>query len=163
MMCRTGLGWDQHMFTPGRPLILGGVVIPFDQGLKGHSDGDVVLHALADALLGAIGAGDIGSLFPPDDPQWEGVSSDRFVLHALEELKRTGYRIENVDLVMIAETPRLSKHIPAIRQHIAALLGIAEERVNVKAKSPETLGDIGRGRGIRALCLAHLTGAETST
>ncbi len=148
---RIGNGFDVHAFGPGDHVVLGGVRIPFDRGLEAHSDGDVVLHALCDALLGALALGDIGHHFPPDDPQWAGADS-RALLRAVQALvKQAGYGVGNVDATVICERPKLAPHIPAMREHIAADLGIAKDRVSVKATTTERLGFTGRGEGIAAM------------
>lgn len=148
---RIGNGFDVHAFGPGDHVVLGGVRIPFDRGLEAHSDGDVVLHALCDALLGALALGDIGHHFPPDDPQWAGADS-RALLRAVQALvKKAGYGVGNVDATVICERPKLAPHIQAMREHIAADLGIAKDRVSVKATTTERLGFTGRGEGIAAM------------
>ncbi len=147
---RVGLGHDRHRLIAGRPLILGGVTIPFDFGLDGHSDADVLLHAITDALLGAVGAGDIGELFPNTDPQWKNADSVVFLQAALGEVRRRGYEIGNVDCTLHAERPKLSPHKEAIAGRLAELLGIGRDQVNVKAKTGEKVGPIGRGEAIDA-------------
>lgn len=147
---RTGLGFDVHAFAEGESLWLGGVEIAHERGLKGHSDADVALHALTDALLGAIGAGDIGDHFPPSDPQWKGAPSSRFVEHALGLVEARGGRVGNADLTIVCEAPRIGPHKPAMRERIAALLRVDPERVSVKATTTERLGFTGRGEGIAA-------------
>ena len=153
---RTGLGFDVHRLAPGEELWLGGVRIEHDMGLAGHSDADVALHALVDAILGAIGDGDIGSHFPPSDPQWKGASSDRFVTHAATLATEVGYAIGNVDLTIICEAPKIGPHREAMRARIAALLGIDTGQVSVKATTTERLGLTGRGEGIAAQAIATL-------
>jgi 2-C-methyl-D-erythritol 2,4-cyclodiphosphate synthase len=149
-MNRIGFGYDSHRFAPDCPLVLGGVEVPHDQGLAGHSDADALLHALTDALLGAIGAGDIGRLFPPSDPQWANADSAIFVRRAMQLLAGRKARVVNCDLTILAETPRISPHAPQMAQTIAALLGVEPDRVNVKGKTNEQMGWIGRGEGIAA-------------
>lgn len=137
---RIGFGWDSHEFSPGIPLKIGGIVIPHDKGLAGHSDGDVLLHALTDALLGAVAAGDIGNYFPPTDPQWKGAESAVFVRQAMKHIRDAGYVVGNVDGTLILAAPRIGPHALAIRQSVAALLGIRPEQVGIKAKTPEGMG-----------------------
>jgi 2-C-methyl-D-erythritol 2,4-cyclodiphosphate synthase len=140
---RIGFGWDSHEFKPGIPLKIGGVALPHNKGLGGHSDGDVLLHAVTDALLGAIGAPDIGTLFPPSDPQWKGADSAVFLNEALKRVRSAGYAIGNVDSSLILLAPRLGPHAGAIRAHLAKLLGIATDCVGLKAKTPEGIGTDG--------------------
>lgn len=154
MTARTGFGFDVHAFAEGESLWLGGVEIAHDRGLKGHSDADVGLHAVTDALLGAIAAGDIGDHFPPSDPQWRGAPSARFVEHARELVEARGGRIDHVDLTLICEAPRIGPHREAMRARIAALLRVGVERVSVKATTTERLGFTGRGEGIAAQAVA---------
>jgi 2-C-methyl-D-erythritol 2,4-cyclodiphosphate synthase len=137
---RIGFGWDSHEFKPGIPLKIGGVALPHNKGLGGHSDGDVLLHAITDALLGAIGAPDIGTLFPPSDPQWKGADSVVFLNEALKRIRSAGYGIGNVDSSLILLAPKLGPHAGAIRAHVAKLLGIAADCVGLKAKTPEGIG-----------------------
>lgn len=137
---RIGFGFDSHQFQPGIPLRIGGVVIPHDQGLAGHSDGDVLLHALTDALLGAVGAGDIGAFFPPSDPKWRGADSALFVRQALQQVARAGYAVANVDSTLILAAPRIGPHARKIQASVAKLLGVAPAAVGIKAKTPEGLG-----------------------
>jgi 2-C-methyl-D-erythritol 4-phosphate cytidylyltransferase/2-C-methyl-D-erythritol 2,4-cyclodiphosphate synthase len=151
---RTGQGIDVHRLVPGRRLVLGGLEIPSELGLDGHSDADVVLHALTDALLGTIGAGDIGSHFPPTDPRWRDADSSLFVRHALALLAERGGRVEHVDVTILAERPRIAPHRAAMRARLAELLGLGEEAVSVKATTTEGLGFTGRGEGILASVLA---------
>src|SRR5881227_1426640 len=137
---RIGYGWDSHEFKKGVPLRIGGVELKHTHGLAGHSDGDVLLHALTDALLGAIAAGDIGSFFPPSDPKWKGADSAIFLAEALKQVKSAGYRIENVDSTLILAVPKIGPHAKAIQKRVAELLGIAPNAVGVKAKTPEGMG-----------------------
>ncbi len=137
---RIGLGWDSHEFQPGIPLKIGGVVIPHDRGLAGHSDGDVLLHALTDALLGAIAAGDIGTYFPPNDPKWKGADSAVFVQEAMKQIEAAGYVVGNVDSTLILAAPKIGPHAKAIQQHLAELLGVDSSRIGIKAKTPEGMG-----------------------
>lgn len=137
---RIGLGFDSHEFRPGIPLKIGGVVIPHEAGLAGHSDGDVLLHALTDALLGAVAAGDIGAYFPPSDPKWQGADSALFVREALKQVARAGYAVANVDSTLILAAPKIGPHAKKIQAVVAKLLGIAPSAVGIKAKTPEGLG-----------------------
>jgi 2-C-methyl-D-erythritol 4-phosphate cytidylyltransferase/2-C-methyl-D-erythritol 2,4-cyclodiphosphate synthase len=147
---RTGLGFDVHAFAAGRPLILCGVQIPHDQGLAGHSDADVAFHAVTDAILGTIGAGDIGTHFPPSDPRWRDADSARFLRHAGELLAARGGRIENVDLVIVCERPKIGPHRDAMTARLAEVLGLGRDQVSIKATTSERLGFTGRGEGIAA-------------
>jgi len=156
-MFRIGQGYDSHRFVDGRPLMLGGVQIDHPQGLAGHSDGDAMLHALTDAILGAIGAGDIGEQFPDTDPQYAGADSAAFVAKALAMAKEKGFGVVNCDLTVIAESPRLGPHKDAIRRRVAELLGVGPHVVSVKAKSNEGMGFIGRGEGLAAMAAVLLT------
>jgi len=137
---RIGFGWDSHEFRSGVPLKIGGVLLPHDQGLAGHSDGDVLLHALTDALLGSVAAGDIGGFFPPSDPRWKGADSAVFVAEALRQVRRAGYAVANVDSTLILAAPKIGPHAGKIQAHVAELLGIKPEQVGVKAKTPEGMG-----------------------
>ena len=150
---RAGIGYDVHRFADGRPLVLGGVSIEGERGLAGHSDADVLLHAIIDALLGAAGLGDIGTHFPDADPQWQEADSALLLDRALALVREAGYAPENVDATVICERPRLAPHIPAMRERIAALTGLQESAVNIKAKTNEGLGEIGRGEAIAALAV----------
>jgi 2-C-methyl-D-erythritol 4-phosphate cytidylyltransferase/2-C-methyl-D-erythritol 2,4-cyclodiphosphate synthase len=151
---RTAFGFDVHGFGPGNAVMLGGVAIPHAQALAGHSDADVALHALTDALLGTIGAGDIGQHFPPSDPQWRGASSDRFLRHAVELVTSRGGRIVHLDLTLICEAPRIGPHRDAMVASISRIAGIGRERVSVKATTTEGLGFTGRREGIAAQAVA---------
>jgi len=137
---RIGYGWDSHEFKSGIPLKIGGVEIPHPQGLGGHSDGDVLLHALTDALLGALAAPDIGTLFSPSDSRWKGADSVLFLEEALRRVREAGYRIVNVDSTLILAHPKIVPHAPAIREHLSKLLGIGGEDIGIKAKTPEGMG-----------------------
>ncbi len=139
MNTRIGFGWDSHAFAPGIPLRLGGMSIDHPQGLAGHSDGDVVLHAITDALLGAVAAGDIGSFFPPGDPRWKDADSAIFLQLALEELLHAGYRIVNIDTTLILAAPKIAPIAGEMRARLADLLGVEMEQVSIKAKTPEGL------------------------
>lgn len=151
---RTGTGFDVHRFGPGDHVMLCGVAIPHDQGLLGHSDADVGLHALTDAILGAIAAGDIGQHFPPGDPQWRGAASDAFLRHAANLVAARGGRIVNLDVTLICERPKVGPHRPAMAARIAAILDLPADRVGVKATTTEGLGFPGRGEGIAAQAVA---------
>lgn len=157
MTSRTGLGFDVHAFADGEDLWLGGIRIPHSRGLKGHSDADVVLHALTDALLGAIGAGDIGDHFPPSDPKWRGAPSSQFVEHARALADHAGARIDHVDISIICEAPRIGPHREAMRAHVAALLRLPTGSVSIKATTTEGLGFTGRGEGIAAQAVATIS------
>jgi 2-C-methyl-D-erythritol 2,4-cyclodiphosphate synthase len=148
---RTGIGLDTHRFEPGRPLILGGVQIPHDQGLAGYSDADVLAHAVIDALLGAAGRGDIGEHFPDTDPRYAGADSLALLRDVVAEL---GATVVNVDATVMMERPKLGPHKAAIRASLAAVLGIAEHAVNVKATTGEGMGFVGRGEGVAAIAVA---------
>jgi 2-C-methyl-D-erythritol 4-phosphate cytidylyltransferase/2-C-methyl-D-erythritol 2,4-cyclodiphosphate synthase len=156
---RVGTGFDVHRLAEGEDLWLCGVRIEHDQGLAGHSDADVAIHALVDALLGAVGAGDIGDHFPPSDPQWRGASSDRFLSHAVKLVGEAGYSIANVDLTLICEAPRIGPHRPAMRARLAELLGVDLAAVSVKATTTERLGFTGRSEGIAAQAVATVARA----
>lgn len=154
-MIRIGQGWDVHRLVEGRPLVLGGVTVPHDKGLLGHSDADALLHAITDALLGAAGLGDIGSHFPDTDPAFHGVDSRILLRETVARLARRGWRVVNVDSTVIAQRPKLASHIPAMRAHIATDLRLDMDAVNIKAKTSEKLGHLGREEGIaaQAVCL----------
>jgi 2-C-methyl-D-erythritol 2,4-cyclodiphosphate synthase len=137
---RIGYGWDSHEFRAGVPLKIGGVELPHHQGLAGHSDGDVLLHALTDALLGAIAAGDIGGFFPPSDPKWKGADSAIFLAEAVKQVRKAGYVVANVDSTLILAAPQIRPHAKAIQARVAELLGVAPMQVGVKAKTPEGMG-----------------------
>ena len=137
---RIGYGWDSHEFKDGIPLKIGGVVIPFSKGLSGHSDGDVLLHALTDALLGAVAAGDIGGYFPPSDPKWKGADSIIFIREAVRQVQRAGYVVANVDSTLILEEPKIGPHSSRIQARVAELLDIQADQVGIKAKTPEGMG-----------------------
>jgi 2-C-methyl-D-erythritol 2,4-cyclodiphosphate synthase len=137
---RIGYGWDSHEFRDGVPLKIGGVELAHHQGLAGHSDGDVLLHALTDALLGAVAAGDIGGFFPPSDPKWKGADSAIFLKKALVQVRRAGYSVANVDSTLILAAPRIGPHARRIQKRVAELLSVKPDRVGVKAKTPEGMG-----------------------
>ncbi|MBP3685245.1 MAG: 2-C-methyl-D-erythritol 2,4-cyclodiphosphate synthase [Oscillospiraceae bacterium] len=152
---RIGHGYDVHKLVEGRDLILGGVKIDYEKGLLGHSDADVLLHAVSDALLGAAGLGDIGKHFPDTDPQYKGADSLELLRIVAQRVQEAGYRVSNIDVTMIAQRPKLKDHIPQMVKNIAAAVGIAETRVNVKATTEEKLGFTGEGLGMscHAVCL----------
>ena len=147
---RIGYGYDSHEFRAGIPLIIGGVMLPYDKGLGGHSDGDVLLHAITDALLGAIAGPDIGSLFPPSDPHWKGADSAVFVGEALKRVAAAGYELVNLDSVLIFAAPKIGPHTAAIRKRVSELCGIPGDCVGIKAKTPE-------GTGTDNAAIAHVT------
>jgi 2-C-methyl-D-erythritol 2,4-cyclodiphosphate synthase len=160
MNVRIGEGWDTHALVPGRKLLLGGVEIPFDRGLLGHSDADALLHAITDALLGAAGLGDIGRHFPDTDERFRGADSIALLAEAAARVRAQGWQVGNVDSTVIAQAPRLAPHIDAMRVRIAQALGLAPERVNVKAKTAEKLGPVGQGQAIEARAVVLLHGAD---
>ncbi len=153
---RTGLGWDNHRIADGRPLILGGITVPCEFGLDGHSDADILLHALTDALLGALALGDIGMHFPDTDPQWKGASSDRFLLHAAKLVRERGWTISNVDTTVVLQRPKLKDFREAIRANIARLLELDIDQVGVKFKTAEKVGPVGEGKSGEAQAIATL-------
>jgi len=152
---RVGIGYDSHRLVEGRPLILGGVRVPFEKGLLGHSDGDVLLHAICDALLGAAGLPDIGQLFPDIDPQWKDADSWHLLHHAAARAQSDGWKIGNVDAILIAERPKIAPHLPEIKARIAAALQVESNCVNIRGKTAEGLGALGAGEGMaaHAVCL----------
>lgn len=147
---RIGEGWDVHALVPGRRLVIGGVDIPHGMGLLGHSDADVLLHAITDALLGAAALGDIGSHFPDTDVRFRGADSVVLLVEAARRVREKGYAIGNIDSTVVAQAPRLAAHIPAMRERIAAALGLQIDQVNVKAKTAERLGPVGQGLAMEA-------------
>jgi 2-C-methyl-D-erythritol 2,4-cyclodiphosphate synthase len=153
---RVGEGWDVHQLVAGRKLILGGVEVPHSTGLLGHSDADVLLHAITDALLGAAGLGDIGRHFPDTDPQFRGADSAALLAEAARRVRAAGWQIGNVDSTVVAQAPKLAPHIPAMCARIAAALEISVDQVNVKAKTAEKLGPVGEGRAMEARAVALL-------
>lgn len=153
---RIGEGWDVHALVPGRPLVLGGVAIPHPSGLLGHSDADALLHAITDALLGAAALGDIGTLFPDTDPQFQGADSARLLAHAWQRVQDQGYALCNLDATVVAQAPRLAPHRAAMQQRIASVLGVSVDRVNVKAKTAEKLGPVGQGLSIECRAVVLL-------
>ena len=157
-MIRCGLGYDLHRLTEGRPLMIGGVHVPFDKGPVGHSDGDVLAHALCDALLGAGGLGDIGTHFPDSDPKWKGANSLIFLEHTRKLLDERKLRINHLDAVVILERPKLGPHFPAMREALAKSLGIRSDQINLKAKTNESVDAVGRGEAIACHTVATLEG-----
>jgi 2-C-methyl-D-erythritol 2,4-cyclodiphosphate synthase len=157
-MLRIGHGFDVHRFGPGDHLMIGGVAIPFERGFVAHSDGDVLLHAVADALLGACALGDIGRHFPDTDPAWAGADSRALLRHVLSLVHAAGYRVGNIDATVIAQAPKLAPHIATMRERIAEDLQLDKGAVNVKATTSERLGFTGRGEGIAAEAVALLAG-----
>jgi 2-C-methyl-D-erythritol 2,4-cyclodiphosphate synthase len=153
---RVGEGWDVHALVEGRKLILGGVEIPYDKGLLGHSDADALLHAITDALLGAAGLGDIGRHFPDTDPRFKGADSSVLLAEAAARVRAQGWQIGNVDSTIVAQAPKMAPHIPAMRERIATTLGVAAGQVNVKAKTAEQLGPVGQGLSIEARAVVLL-------
>lgn len=147
---RIGEGWDTHQLVPGRKLIIGGIEIPFDKGLLGHSDADLLCHAITDALLGASSLGDIGKLFPDTDPAFKGADSLTLLSEAMRRVRVHGHELGNLDATVIAQAPKLAPHIPAMRQRIAQALGVGEAQVNIKAKTYEHLGPVGHGQSMEA-------------
>lgn len=157
MTIRVGEGWDVHALVPGRKLVIGGVLIPYDRGLLGHSDADVLLHAITDALLGAAGLGDIGTHFPDTDERFRGADSAVLLAEAARRVRDAGWALGNVDSTVIAQAPRLAPHMAAMRASVAAALGVAVDQVNVKAKTAEKLGPVGQGLSIEARAVVLLT------
>lgn len=151
---RVGIGYDSHRFDPARPLILGGVSIPDHPGLRGHSDGDAICHAVTDALLGAAGAGDIGSHFPPSDDRWKGADSVELLRTAVEILERSNYHVVNVDVTVVCETPKIGPVAPAMRERLGAVLRTGPAGISVKGKTNEKLGWIGAGEGLAVHAVA---------
>jgi len=158
MTIRTGIGYDVHRFYPDRPLKLGGVTIPFAQGLEGHSDADVLLHAIADALLGAAAMGDIGQHFPPDDPAYLDADSSSLLAEVIEKLKEAGFQPINLDATVICEVPRILPYVDAMREAISRTTGLETSAINVKATTNEGMGFIGRREGIATLAIATVQG-----
>ena len=156
MNFRIGEGWDVHALGPGRKLILGGIEVPHELGLLGHSDADVLLHAITDALLGGAALGDIGRHFPDTDPEFRGADSLVLLVEAARRVRATGLEIGNIDSTIIAQAPKLAPHIPAMRERIATALGLALDQVNVKAKTAEKLGPVGQQQAMEARAAALL-------
>lgn len=157
MTLRIGEGWDVHALVPGRALVIGGVAIPYDRGLLGHSDADVLLHAITDAVLGAAGLGDIGRHFPDTDPRFKGADSVLLLEEAARRVAQAGWSVANIDSTVVAQAPRLAPHIDAMRQRIAKALGLPTSQVNVKAKTAERLGPVGQGQSIEARAVVLLS------
>lgn len=153
---RVGIGFDVHQLVKGRDLVLGGILIPYEYGLQGHSDGDVLLHAIMDALLGGVGLGDIGRHFPDTDAQYRGISSLLLLTAVREKLTATGFIVNNIDGVVIAQRPKLAPYIPEMEAKIGETLGISPKNINIKATTTENLGAMGRGEGIAAQAVATL-------
>ncbi|MEN9705118.1 MAG: hypothetical protein RLZZ393_997 [Pseudomonadota bacterium] len=156
MTMRIGSGFDVHAFGPGDGVALGGVRVPHTQGVVAHSDGDVILHALCDALLGAAGLGDIGQHFPDTDPRWKGLDSNRFVESVMGKLRERGFAVVNADLTLLSQAPRIAQYREAIRANVAGLLGVEPDCVNLKATTTERLGFVGRGEGLAAMATVLL-------
>ena len=157
---RIGQGWDVHALVPGRRLIIGGVPIPYHLGLLGHSDADVLLHAIIDAMLGAAGLGDIGTHFPDTDVRWKNADSLVLLAACAALLKEKGWRIQNLDSTVIAQAPKLAPYIPAMREQIAAALALTVTQINIKAKTAEKLGPVGQGQSIEAQAIVLLCSAD---
>ena len=155
-MTRFGMGYDVHRLTEGRKLLIGGVEIPYEKGLFGHSDADVLLHAVTDAILGAAGLGDIGRHFPDTEEKWKGADSRKLLETAVALVHEKGFRVGNVDATIVAQAPKLSPYIPAMRKHVAESLGVEAAQVNVKATTEEHLGFTGRGEGMAAYAVCGL-------
>ena len=155
-MNRVGLSYDVHQLKTGRPLILGGVEIPHNTGLDGHSDADVLMHAICDAVLGALGEGDIGSFFPPSDPQWKDASSKIFLEEAARQITVRNGRLINIDAMLIAEAPKIAPHVATMKVNIATALGVSPNDVGIKATTNETMGFVGRGEGMAAHAVASV-------
>ncbi len=158
ILFRIGFGYDAHRLVQGRPLILGGVDIPHGVGLEGHSDADVLIHAVIDALIGALGKGDIGRHFPDTDPASKGISSLFMLEEAAGWMKREGYQLNNLDATVVAETPKLARHIPIMEGKISEALEASLDRINIKATTTEAMGFCGKGEGIEAYAVVSLTG-----
>jgi 2-C-methyl-D-erythritol 2,4-cyclodiphosphate synthase len=156
MTMRIGEGWDVHALVPGRPLVIGGITIPYERGLLGHSDADVLLHAITDALLGAAGLGDIGRHFPDTDPAFKGADSVVLLQEAARRVGSAGWSVVNLDSTVVAQAPRLAAHIEAMRARIAGALALDVAQVNVKAKTAEKLGPVGQGQAIEARAVVLL-------
>ena len=158
---RIGQGFDVHQLVVGRRLVLGGIEIPFERGLEGHSDGDALLHAVTDAILGAIGAGDLGQHFPSSDERWRGAASGALLEQVVSMMIEAGFSIGNVDATIVAQAPRLAPHQKAMRENLAGLLGVSPSRVNLKITSTDALGAIGRGEGIAGMAVVLLDEAAS--
>lgn len=156
MDCRVGIGYDSHRFAPGRRLVIGGIEIAYERGLEGHSDADVLTHAVIDALLGAAGMGDIGELYPDTDERWRDADSIGLLGDVLARVRDAGMEVVNIDCTLVMQAPRLAPHKPAIRARLARALGVEQEQVNVKATTGEGIGFVGRGEGVAALAVVSL-------
>ena len=159
MNMRIGQGWDVHALVPGRPLVLGGVSLPHSHGLLGHSDADVLLHAITDAVLGAAGLGDIGRHFPDTDPHFAGADSRTLLAEAMRRVRAVGWELVNVDATVLAQAPKLAPHMPAMLASVAQTLGVDPVQVNLKAKTAEKLGPVGQGQSMEAQAVVLLTRA----
>ncbi|MHB8540323.1 MAG: 2-C-methyl-D-erythritol 2,4-cyclodiphosphate synthase [Candidatus Acidiferrales bacterium] len=157
-MSRSGIGYDLHRLAANRKLMIGGIDVPFEKGSVGHSDGDVLSHAICDALLGAASLGDIGTHFPDSDPKWRGVSSLVFLRQVRQYLERKNWKIRHIDAIVVVERPKLGPHFPAMREALAKALAISVEQINLKAKTHEGLGEIGRGEALAAHVIATIEG-----
>lgn len=162
-MNHVGIGYDVHRLVEGRKLVLGGVEIPHTKGLDGHSDADVVMHAICDAVLGAIGQRDIGTFFPNTDPRWRGVGSDVFLREAAAQVRLRGGKLVNVDATIVAEQPKIGPHVERMKANIATALDVSIERVGIKATTNELMGFLGREEGIAAMAVASVDIPETSS
>jgi len=159
---RVGFGYDSHCFVEGRKLVLGGVVIPFEKGLLGHSDADVLLHSIGDAILGAMAAGDLGTHFPDSDPKWKDASSMDILGRIRDLMISKGFALNNIDSTLVLELPKLKQNIPFMVQNIEKLFGLEQGRVSIKAKTNEKMGFTGRGEGVAAYSVVTLTGKAAS-
>ena len=161
-MFRIGIGFDAHRLAKGRPLIIGGVKIPYDLGLSGHSDADVLIHAIIDAILGALAMGDIGTHFPDNDPAYKDIDSTILLRKVMELVKKEGYRINNLDNTIVAEMPKLAPHIPGMKERLSNVLEILPGQINIKATTTEGMGFCGRGEGISAISIVSLVKADSA-
>lgn len=161
-MFRIGVGFDAHRLAKGRPLIIGGVKIPYDLGLSGHSDADVLIHAIIDAILGALAMGDIGTHFPDNDPAYKDIDSTILLRKVMELVKKEGYRINNLDNTIVAEMPKLTSHIPGMKERLSNVLEILPGQINIKATTTEGMGFCGRGEGISAISIVSLVKADSA-
>ena len=155
-MFKVGVGFDAHRLVKGRPLIIGGVKIPYDLGLSGHSDADVLIHAIIDAILGALAMGDIGTHFPDNDPAYKDIDSTILLRKVMELVKKEGYRINNLDNTIVAEMPKLAPHIPGMKERLSEVLNILPGQINIKATTTEGMGFCGRGEGISAISIVSI-------
>ena len=161
-MFRVGIGFDAHRLVKGRPLIIGGVRIPYDLGLSGHSDADVLIHAIIDGILGALAMGDIGIHFPDDDPAYKDIDSAILLRRVMELVKKEGYRINNLDNTIVAEMPKLTPHIPGMKERLSSILEILPGQINIKASTTEGMGFCGRGEGISAISVVSVVKADSA-